>query len=86
MLIARLHGYSSKEARVISEQLIQSFGLSDAKDRMVRNYSGGMRRRLDIGAGMVTQPDIMFLDEPTTGLDPQSRARRILQRGSVFAC
>ncbi|GGD88540.1 ATP-binding cassette domain-containing protein [Paenibacillus nasutitermitis] len=89
ILIARLYGFSPKEARSIAEQLIQSFGLSDAKDRMVQNYSGGMRRRLDIAASMVTQPDIIFLDEPTTGLDPQSRmgvwevVRTLLKQGTT---
>ncbi|WP_217560489.1 ATP-binding cassette domain-containing protein [Paenibacillus sp. GbtcB18] len=89
IMIARLHGYTSKEARAIAEQLIQSFALSDAKDCMVRNYSGGMRRRLDIAAGIVTQPEIIFLDEPTTGLDPQSRmgvwemVRTLLKQGTT---
>lgn len=89
ILVARLYGYSSKEARSIAEQLIQSFALSDAKDRMVQNYSGGMRRRLDIAASMVTQPEIIFLDEPTTGLDPQSRigvwevVRTLLKQGTT---
>jgi ABC-2 type transport system ATP-binding protein len=89
ILIARLYGFSPKEARSIAEQLIQSFGLSDAKDRMVQNYSGGMRRRLDIAASMVTQPEIIFLDEPTTGLDPQSRmgvwevVRTLLKQGTT---
>ncbi|MFX3634580.1 MAG: ATP-binding cassette domain-containing protein [Candidatus Pristimantibacillus sp.] len=89
ILIARLYGFSSKEARSIAEQLIQSFGLSDAKDRMVQNYSGGMRRRLDIAASMVAQPEIIFLDEPTTGLDPQSRmgvwevVRTLLKQGTT---
>jgi ABC-2 type transport system ATP-binding protein len=89
ILIARLYGFSPKEARSIAEQLIHSFGLSDAKDRMIQNYSGGMRRRLDIAASMVTQPEIIFLDEPTTGLDPQSRmgvwevVRTLLKQGTT---
>ncbi|CAH1200588.1 Daunorubicin/doxorubicin resistance ATP-binding protein DrrA [Paenibacillus plantiphilus] len=73
LLIARLYGYSKKEARSIAEELIQSFGLSEGKDRTVESYSGGMRRRLDIAAGIITRPELIFLDEPTTGLDPQSR-------------
>lgn len=73
LLIARLYGFSKKEARSVAEELIQSFGLSEAKDRTVESYSGGMRRRLDIAAGIITQPELIFLDEPTTGLDPQSR-------------
>ncbi|MEK4439059.1 ATP-binding cassette domain-containing protein [Paenibacillus sp. FSL K6-2862] len=89
ILIARLYGFSPKEARSIAEQLIQSFALTDAKDRMVQNYSGGMRRRLDIAASIVTQPEIIFLDEPTTGLDPQSRigvwevVRTLLKQGTT---
>ncbi|QQK75446.1 ATP-binding cassette domain-containing protein [Salicibibacter cibarius] len=72
-LIAKLYGYSNKQARSIANELIRSFDLMEAKNRMVANYSGGMRRRLDIAASIVTQPEIIFLDEPTTGLDPQSR-------------
>jgi ABC-2 type transport system ATP-binding protein len=89
ILIARLYGFSPKEARSIAEELIQSFGLSDAKDRVVQTYSGGMRRRLDIAASIVTQPELIFLDEPTTGLDPQSRqgvwevVRSLLKRGTT---
>ncbi|MBP1989751.1 ATP-binding cassette domain-containing protein [Paenibacillus eucommiae] len=89
ILIARLYGFSFKEARSIAEERIQSFGLSDAKDRMVQSYSGGMRRRLDIAASLVAQPEILFLDEPTTGLDPQSRlgvwevVRMLLKQGTT---
>lgn len=73
ILIARLQGYPNKQARSIANELIHSFDLLDARNRMVANYSGGMRRRLDIAASIVTKPDLIFLDEPTTGLDPQSR-------------
>jgi len=73
MLISKLHGYSNSQARSIANELIQSFDLFEARNRMVANYSGGMRRRLDIAASIVTQPDLIFLDEPTTGLDPRSR-------------
>jgi ABC-2 type transport system ATP-binding protein len=89
MLISRLYGYSAKTARSVSEELIESFGLSEAKDRAVQHYSGGMRRRLDIAASIVTEPDVIFLDEPTTGLDPQSRnqvwevVRSLLKRGTT---
>ncbi|RAR41413.1 ATP-binding cassette domain-containing protein [Paenibacillus sp. MDMC362] len=89
MLISRLYGYSAKSARSISEELIESFGLDEAKDRAVLHYSGGMRRRLDIAASIVTKPDVIFLDEPTTGLDPQSRiqvwevVRSLLKRGTT---
>ncbi|QQK80074.1 ATP-binding cassette domain-containing protein [Salicibibacter cibi] len=73
ILIAKLHGYSNKQTHSIANELIRSFDLMEAKNRIVANYSGGMRRRLDIAASIVTQPEIIFLDEPTTGLDPQSR-------------
>ncbi|MEC0308752.1 ATP-binding cassette domain-containing protein [Paenibacillus lautus] len=89
MLISRLYGYSAKTARSVSEELIESFGLSEAKERAVQHYSGGMRRRLDIAASIVTEPDVIFLDEPTTGLDPQSRNQvwevvgSLLKRGTT---
>jgi ABC-2 type transport system ATP-binding protein len=89
MLISRLYGYSAKTARSVSEELIESFELGEAKDRAVLHYSGGMRRRLDIAASIVTEPDVIFLDEPTTGLDPQSRiqvwevVRSLLKRGTT---
>lgn len=89
MLISRLFGYSAKTARSVSEELIESFGLGEAKNRAVLHYSGGMRRRLDIAASIVTEPDVIFLDEPTTGLDPQSRiqvwevVRSLLKRGTT---
>ncbi len=73
ILIARLLGYSRKEARVRAGELLDAFGLTGAADRQVKNYSGGMRRRLDIAASIVVTPDLVFLDEPTTGLDPRSR-------------
>src|SRR5215218_5481541 len=73
ILIARLLGYSRKEARVRAGELLDAFGLTGAADRQVKNYSGGMRRRLDIAASIVVTPDLIFLDEPTTGLDPRSR-------------
>ncbi|MGW8824265.1 ATP-binding cassette domain-containing protein [Paenibacillus lautus] len=88
-LISRLYGHSAKAARSVSEELIEAFGLSEAKDRAVQHYSGGMRRRLDIAASIVTEPDVIFLDEPTTGLDPQSRVqvwdvvRSLLKRGTT---
>jgi len=73
VLIARLLGYSWKRARERGGELLEAFGLSEAADRQVKKYSGGMRRRLDIAASIVIAPDILFLDEPTTGLDPRSR-------------
>ena len=73
VLLARLLGLSRPAARERSEELLDAFGLTDAADRLVREYSGGMRRRLDIGASIVVTPQLLFLDEPTTGLDPRSR-------------
>jgi ABC-2 type transport system ATP-binding protein len=73
VLIARLLGYSRKQAKVRASELLDAFDLADAADRQVKNYSGGMQRRLDIAASIVITPDLMFLDEPTAGLDPRSR-------------
>ncbi len=75
MLQARLYGMRKKEAREKVEKMIPAFDLDSFADRMAKTYSGGQRRRLDLALGMVHQPEILFLDEPTTGLDPQSRAR-----------
>jgi daunorubicin/doxorubicin transport system ATP-binding protein len=73
ILIGRLLGYGRAEARRRATDLLEAFGLSDAAGRLVKNYSGGMRRRLDIAASLVVTPELMFLDEPTTGLDPRAR-------------
>ncbi len=73
VLIARLLGYARGDARRRADVLLGDFGLADAASRQVKGYSGGMRRRLDIAASMVVTPDLLFLDEPTTGLDPRSR-------------
>src|SRR5690606_5726613 len=73
MLLARLQSYTANEARAIPEQLIQPSARTEAKDRMVQNYSGGMRRRSYIAASAVTRPETIFLDEPTPGLGPHSR-------------
>src|SRR5829696_4030273 len=73
VLLARLLGYRWRDARGRARELLDAFGLTDAADRLVKNYSGGMRRRLDIAASLVVTPQLMFLDEPTTGLDPRSR-------------
>lgn len=73
MLVARLLGYSWSESRERAKQLIRAFDLEDAGKRQVKNYSGGMRRRIDIAASIIVSPDLLFLDEPTTGLDPRSR-------------
>jgi ABC-2 type transport system ATP-binding protein len=73
VLLGRLLGFSRRAARERADQLLDAFGLTDAADRLVREYSGGMRRRLDIAASIVVTPELLFLDEPTTGLDPRSR-------------
>jgi len=73
VLLARLLGHSRAQAKARAGELLDAFGLSEAADRQVKNFSGGMRRRLDIAASIVVTPDLMFLDEPTAGLDPRSR-------------
>jgi len=73
VLIARLLGATRKEAVARGHELLEIFGLTDAARRAARTYSGGMRRRLDLAASLVGRPDVIFLDEPTTGLDPASR-------------
>ncbi len=73
VLLARLLGHSKPAARDRAEQLLDGFGLSEAAGKQVKNYSGGMRRRIDIAASILNTPDVLFLDEPTTGLDPRSR-------------
>ena len=73
VLLSRLWGYSRPAARRRAGDLLDAFGLADAADRQVKRYSGGMRRRIDIAASIVVTPDLIFLDEPTTGLDPRSR-------------
>ncbi len=73
VLIARLLGLSRKRARERADELLEAFGLTEAAGRLAKNYSGGMRRRLDLAASIVVTPELMFLDEPTTGLDPRSR-------------
>jgi ABC-2 type transport system ATP-binding protein len=73
ILLARLLGLTRPQAKARADELLEAFGLADAAARLVKNYSGGMRRRLDIAASIVVTPEVMFLDEPTTGLDPRSR-------------
>jgi len=75
VLIAKLLGYSRKQAKIRASEILSAFGLEEAAKRQVKNYSGGMRRRIDIAGSMVNTPKILFLDEPTTGLDPKSRSQ-----------
>ena len=73
VMVARLYGQGRAEAVASSTRILEQMGLVEAADRLVRTYSGGMRRRLDLGASLVGSPSLLLLDEPTTGLDPGSR-------------
>jgi daunorubicin resistance ABC transporter ATP-binding subunit len=74
VMVARLFGHDRHTAAANAAAVLDQLGLTDAGDRLVRTYSGGMRRRLDLGASLVGRPRLLLLDEPTTGLDPRSRA------------
>ena len=74
MLQGRVQGMGGRRLEGRVEELLELLGLADAADRVVRGYSGGMKRRLDVGLGLVHRPQVLFLDEPTTGLDPEARA------------
>lgn len=73
VMMGRLMGYGRVAAKARAAELLKAFGLQDAAKRQVKNYSGGMRRRIDIAASIVVTPELLFLDEPTAGLDPRSR-------------
>ncbi len=87
-LVARLFGQDRKAATSNASSVLESLGLAGAADRLVRTYSGGMRRRLDLGASLVGAPKLLLLDEPTTGLDPRSRIelwdaiRKLVEQGT----
>ncbi|MGN7760561.1 ATP-binding cassette domain-containing protein [Paenibacillus sp. 22594] len=89
VIFSRLLGLGRAEARRKSEELLEEFGLTEAARRPLKNFSGGMRRRLDLAASLIAQPPLIFLDEPTTGLDPRTRnqmwdtIRRLIQSGST---
>jgi ABC-2 type transport system ATP-binding protein len=89
MIFARLLGLSGREAKAKTAELLDEFGLTDAAKRPLKKFSGGMRRRLDLAASLIAQPPLIFLDEPTTGLDPRTRAqmwdtiRRLVATGST---
>jgi ABC-2 type transport system ATP-binding protein len=74
VLAARIQGLSRRAAQRRATELFERFGLTDAADRLVRTYSGGMARKLDVAIGLIHQPQVLFLDEPTTGLDPEARS------------
>ncbi len=86
---ARLYGMSAAEARTRTNEMLAMLELGEAADRRTGSYSGGQKRRLDIGLGLIHEPPVLFLDEPTTGLDPQSRShlweevRKLRERGTT---
>jgi len=89
ILFARLQGVGRAEARRTAERLLEQFDLTEAANKPIKNFSGGMRRRLDLAASLITRPPLIFLDEPTTGLDPRTRGqmwetiRELVREGST---
>src|SRR5438046_4769860 len=89
-MFGRLFDLSPADARGRANELLERFDLADAADRPARTYSGGMRRRLDLASSLVTRPQVLFLDEPTTGLDPRSRneiwavVRELVREGTTL--
>ncbi len=90
VIFSRLLGLGRAEAKKKASDLLEEFGLTEAAKRPLKNFSGGMRRRLDLAASLITQPPLIFLDEPTTGLDPRTRnqmwetIRRLVDNGSTI--
>ncbi len=88
-LFGRLQGLSSSRAKTTAADLLERFGLTEARDKQIKAFSGGMRRRLDLAASLISQPPLIFLDEPTTGLDPRTRGqmwdtiRELIREGST---
>jgi ABC-2 type transport system ATP-binding protein len=89
VIFSRLLGLGRKESKLKAAELLEEFGLTEAARRPLKNFSGGMRRRLDLAASLIAQPPLIFLDEPTTGLDPRTRnqmwdtIRRLVKTGST---
>ncbi len=77
VLQGRFHGLSSADSKARTAELLGAFKLEEAADRLVRTYSGGMKRRLDVAMGLINRPEVLFLDEPTTGLDPEEPRRPV---------
>ena len=90
VIFGRLLGLGRKEAKQKAAELLEEFGLTEAAKRPLKNFSGGMRRRLDLAASLISEPPLIFLDEPTTGLDPRTRnqmwetIRRLVKNGSTI--
>ncbi|MGZ4603886.1 MAG: ATP-binding cassette domain-containing protein [Kineosporiaceae bacterium] len=84
-LAGRIQGLTRSASRVRAGELLDRFGLTDAADRLVKTWSGGMSRKLDVAIGLVHRPDVLFLDEPTTGLDPEARAEMWAEIGRLSA-
>jgi ABC-2 type transport system ATP-binding protein len=88
-LFGRLQGLSSAKSKATAADLLERFGLTEARDKQISTFSGGMRRRLDLAASLISQPPLIFLDEPTTGLDPRTRGqmwetiRELIREGST---